>query len=101
MSAEVTVNSGSSTPALEPTTKTASKKDSKTGEEKKKKRVKRKSNKNSRKPTLKTKVIVRRLPPNLPEDIFMKSVSPWINENTVDYSIYIPGKLTRRFESSD
>jgi hypothetical protein len=67
-----------------------------TGEKPAKKRTKKKSKRHPRKPTLKTKVIVRRLPPNLPEKIFMDSVKPWISEETVDYSLYAPGKLSKR-----
>lgn len=67
----------------------------KTGD-KARKRTKKKSKRHARKPTLKTKVIVRRLPPNLPEEIFFNSVKPWISEDNVDYSLYVPGKLSKR-----
>ncbi|TKY90466.1 hypothetical protein EX895_000464 [Sporisorium graminicola] len=30
----------------------------------------------------KSKVVIRRLPPNLPEDVFWKAVSPWIRDKT-------------------
>ncbi|CAO3639908.1 unnamed protein product [Cunninghamella echinulata] len=64
--------------------------------EKKKKRRERKKKKSKRtkKSEPKTKVVVRRLPPNLPEDIFMNAVKQWTTDNLVDYKIYIPGKLT-------
>lgn len=62
-----------------------------------KKRSKKKSKRHQRKPTLKTKVIVRRLPPNLPEEIFFNSVKPWVSEDNVDYSLYVPGKLSKRY----
>ncbi|KAI7898831.1 Smg-4/UPF3 family-domain-containing protein [Cokeromyces recurvatus] len=96
MSAVTAVSNPPPTPIDTPTTiKSASA--TKTGnEEKKKKRIKRKSNRHSRKqPTLKTKVVVRRLPPNLPEEIFMNSVKPWVSEETVDYTLYVSGKLSK------
>ncbi|KAI9308300.1 Smg-4/UPF3 family-domain-containing protein [Cunninghamella echinulata] len=64
--------------------------------EKKKKRRERKKKKSKRtkKNEPKTKVVVRRLPPNLPEDIFMNAVKQWTTDDLVDYKIYIPGKLT-------
>lgn len=68
-----------------------------TGEKPAKKRVKKKSKRQPRKNTLKTKVVVRRLPPNLPEKIFFNAVKPWISEETTDYSLYVPGKLSKRY----
>ncbi|CAO3611712.1 unnamed protein product [Cunninghamella blakesleeana] len=64
--------------------------------EKKKKRRERKKKKSKKQKKLepKTKVVVRRLPPNLPEDIFMNTVKQWITDDLVDYKIYIPGKLS-------
>lgn len=67
------------------------------GEKPTKKRVKKKSKRQPRKNTLKTKVVVRRLPPNLPEKIFFNAVKPWISEETTDYSLYVPGKLSKRY----
>ncbi|KAF8311294.1 hypothetical protein DL93DRAFT_2169168 [Clavulina sp. PMI_390] len=46
----------------------------------------------------KNKVIVRRLPPNLPEPIFWKSVSLWVTSDTVTWKSYHPGKLKSRPE---
>lgn len=68
-----------------------------TGDKPAKKRVKKKSKRQPRKNTLKTKVVVRRLPPNLPEKIFFNAVKPWISEEIVDYSLYVPGKLSKRY----
>ncbi|KAG1055737.1 hypothetical protein G6F46_001729 [Rhizopus delemar] len=62
--------------------------------EEKKKRTKKKPRR-QRKPTLKTKVVVRRLPPLLSKDEFMEAVKTWINEETTDYSSYIPGKVAK------
>lgn len=104
MSASVANSTGPSTP-VSASPKPSSKSNdaaasttttTKNPEEKKKKRAKRKPKRHSRKPTLKTKVVVRRLPPNLPEEIFNNSVKPWISEETVDYSVYVPGKLSKR-----
>jgi len=39
----------------------------------------------------KTKVIVRRLPPNLPEPIFYESIKDWTGN--INWSCYFPGKL--------
>jgi regulator of nonsense transcripts 3 len=92
MSEVIPVDNTSSTPIATASPKTKTN-DAKT---EKKKRNKKKSKRNSRKPTLKTKVIVRRLAPNLPEDIFMNSVKPWVSEDNVTYSLYVPGKLSKR-----
>ncbi|KAJ1309938.1 hypothetical protein OPQ81_006697 [Rhizoctonia solani] len=39
------------------------------------------------------KVVVRRLPPNLPENIFWRSVAQWITDESSSWKLYIPGKL--------
>lgn len=39
------------------------------------------------------KTVVRRLPPNLPEDIFWQSVAPWVSDETVSWKVYYPGKF--------
>ncbi|KAI8334883.1 Smg-4/UPF3 family-domain-containing protein [Blakeslea trispora] len=61
----------------------------------KKKKTKKKPKRRTRKLAPKTKVVVRRLPPNLPEDIFMNSVKPWTAEDILNYSLYVPGKLSK------
>ncbi|ORX57498.1 hypothetical protein DM01DRAFT_322496 [Hesseltinella vesiculosa] len=61
---------------------------------KKKKRERRRKKPKTKKELPKTKVIVRRLPPNLPEDVFMNVVQKWIGDDAVDYKMYIPGKLS-------
>lgn len=43
------------------------------------------------------KTIVRRLPPNLPEDVFWQSVQPWVTEETVTWKVYYQGKFRKRF----
>ncbi|CAO3643579.1 unnamed protein product [Mucor fragilis] len=99
MSASVASSTGPSTPVAASPKPTPKANDAQTtknlDEQKKKKRSKRKPKRHSRKPTLKTKVVVRRLPPNLPEEIFNTSVKPWISEDSVDYSVYVPGKLSK------
>ncbi|KXN89741.1 Regulator of nonsense transcripts UPF3 [Leucoagaricus sp. SymC.cos] len=42
------------------------------------------------------KVVVRRLPPNLPEDIFWQSVSNWVTEESVSWKAYYSGKPRKR-----
>ncbi|KAI8974302.1 Smg-4/UPF3 family-domain-containing protein [Pilobolus umbonatus] len=70
--------------------------DTKPEKSKRKKRDRPKKKKRySRKSKLKTKVVVRRLPPNLPEQVFMNSVKPWVTEESVDYSLFVPGKLSK------
>ena len=43
------------------------------------------------------KTVVRRLPPNLPEEIFWQSVSKWVSEETVTWKSYYPGKFKTRY----
>lgn len=44
------------------------------------------------------KTVVRRLPPNLPEEIFWQSVQAWVTDDTVTWKSYCPGKLrTKRY----
>jgi regulator of nonsense transcripts 3 len=42
------------------------------------------------------KTVVRRLPPNLPEDIFWQSVQPWVTEESALWKLYCPGKLRKK-----
>ncbi|KAF9261725.1 hypothetical protein L218DRAFT_869364 [Marasmius fiardii PR-910] len=39
------------------------------------------------------KIVVRRLPPNLPQDIFWQSVQNWVSEETVTWKSYHQGKF--------
>lgn len=41
----------------------------------------------------KLKVVIRRLPPNLPEAIFWQSVGQWVTEETATWKLYVQGKL--------
>lgn len=59
-------------------------------------------------PSARTKIVVRRLPPDLPESVFWQSVSPWVTRETaaegegqstaeiVLWSHYRPGKIRKR-----
>ena len=42
------------------------------------------------------KVVVRRLPPNLPEEIFWQSVSDWVSDETVSWKSFHAGKVKKR-----
>ena len=45
----------------------------------------------------KTKVVVRRLPPNLPEELFKESVKKWANEETTDWFRFHKGRISKRY----
>ncbi|KAJ3477471.1 hypothetical protein NLI96_g10441 [Meripilus lineatus] len=47
------------------------------------------------------KTIVRRLPPNLPEDVFWQSVQPWVTEETVTWKVYYQGKFRKRINKEN
>lgn len=47
-------------------------------------------------PSERFKIIVRRLPPNLPEDIFWQSVQNWVTDETTTWKIYYTGKLRKK-----
>jgi regulator of nonsense transcripts 3 len=42
------------------------------------------------------KTVVRRLPPNLPEDVFWQSVQAWVTEESVSWKVFYPGKVGKR-----
>jgi regulator of nonsense transcripts 3 len=42
------------------------------------------------------KTVVRRLPPNLPEDVFWQSVQTWVTEESVSWKVFYPGKVRKR-----
>jgi len=42
------------------------------------------------------KTVVRRLPPNLPEEVFWQSVQTWVTEESVTWKAFYPGKLGKR-----
>ena len=43
------------------------------------------------------KIVVRRLPPNLPEEIFWQSVSEWVSDETVSWKSFHTGKVKKRY----
>ena len=47
------------------------------------------------------KAVVRRLPPNLPENVFWQSVQSWVTDDTVTWKIYCPGKFRKRRVASN
>ena len=42
------------------------------------------------------KIVVRRLPANLPEEVFWQSVQQWVTDNTVSWKAFYGGKLKKR-----
>ncbi len=50
-------------------------------------------------PSERVKIVVRRLPPNLPEDIFWQSVSNWVTDEAVTWKAFFPGKPKKRYTS--
>ena len=49
---------------------------------------------------VKLKVVVRGLPPNLPETRFNEVTAEWINQSTVEWYYYVGGKLHERYQAS-
>lgn len=47
------------------------------------------------------KTVVRRLPPNLPEDVFWQSVQTWVTDESVNWKTYYPGKLRKKYVRSN
>ncbi|SRR6266550_7702540 len=43
------------------------------------------------------KAVVRRLPPNLPEDVFWQSVQQWVSDETVTWKGFYPGKFKKKW----
>jgi len=43
------------------------------------------------------KTVVRRLPPNLPEEIFWQTVQRWVSDETVTWKVYYPGKFKKQY----
>ncbi|CAG8619742.1 3023_t:CDS:2 [Acaulospora morrowiae] len=44
---------------------------------------------------VKTKIVIRRLPPLLPESLFLDSVKQWANEETTDYYRFHQGRISK------
>ena len=47
------------------------------------------------------KTVVRRLPPNLPAEVFWQSVRKWVTDDTVTWTEYYQGKFRKRCVCSD
>ena len=47
-------------------------------------------------PHERTKTVVRRLPPNLPEEVFWQSVQQWVSDDTVVWKSFEQGKLRKK-----
>ncbi|KAH7912839.1 Smg-4/UPF3 family-domain-containing protein [Hygrophoropsis aurantiaca] len=47
------------------------------------------------------KTVVRRLPANLPEEIFWQSVQAWVTDDTVTWKMYYPGKQSKRLNKEN
>ncbi|KAF9522235.1 Smg-4/UPF3 family-domain-containing protein [Crepidotus variabilis] len=47
------------------------------------------------------KVVIRRLPPNLPEEIFWQSVQAWISDETTNWKAYYLGKLRKKLNKEN
>jgi regulator of nonsense transcripts 3 len=50
----------------------------------------------SAQPAERLKVIVRRLPADLPEEIFWRSVERWVSDDAVSWKMFYPGKARKR-----
>lgn len=59
-----------------------------------KSRSTKRSGKSSGQERLKT--VVRRLPANLPEEIFWQSVQNWVSEDTISWKVFYAGKLRKK-----
>lgn len=58
------------------------------------KKSKKPSNKaNQGNNSIRLKTVIRKLPPNLPEEVFWQSVALWVNENTCTWKTFHKGKL--------
>ncbi|KAL0576120.1 hypothetical protein V5O48_005867 [Marasmius crinis-equi] len=47
------------------------------------------------------KIVIRRLPPNLPEDIFWQSVQQWVSDDTATWKTYHQGKFRSRLNKEN
>ncbi|EPQ51819.1 hypothetical protein GLOTRDRAFT_123003 [Gloeophyllum trabeum ATCC 11539] len=47
------------------------------------------------------KTVVRRLPANLPEDVFWQSVAAWVTPETASWKVFYPGKLTKKLNKEN
>jgi regulator of nonsense transcripts 3 len=42
--------------------------------------------------TMRTKLVVRRLPPSLPEDVFWAATAQWVTDDTCSFKRYVAGR---------
>ncbi|KAI6126621.1 Smg-4/UPF3 family-domain-containing protein [Pisolithus sp. B1] len=54
------------------------------------------NNNNNNNGTERLKTVVRRLPHNLPEEVFWQSVQAWVTEETTTWKMFCPGKVKKR-----
>ncbi|KAF8624683.1 hypothetical protein AX17_007014 [Amanita inopinata Kibby_2008] len=47
------------------------------------------------------KTVVRRLPPNLPEEVFWQSVQQWVTDETVSWKVFYPGKYKKKLNKEN
>lgn len=47
-------------------------------------------------PSERLKTVVRRLPPNLPEEVFWQTVQKWVSDETATWKSYYSGKFKKR-----
>ncbi|OCH88706.1 hypothetical protein OBBRIDRAFT_757664, partial [Obba rivulosa] len=67
-----------------------------------KEKEKEKKTKTVAKPQIeRLKTVVRRLPPNLPEEVFWQSVQKWVTEETVQWRVYHQGKFKTRLNKEN
>jgi regulator of nonsense transcripts 3 len=45
------------------------------------------------------KLVIRRLPPNLPEELFWKAVAPWVTETTCTWKRFVKGRPAIKYAS--
>ncbi|KJA25272.1 hypothetical protein HYPSUDRAFT_37761 [Hypholoma sublateritium FD-334 SS-4] len=76
-------------------------KPSKTRKEKEKEREKAERKASLPQQNERLKTVVRRLPPNLPEEIFWNSVQVWVSDDTAVWKIYCPGKLRKKLNKEN
>nr|VWO95268.1 N/A [Ganoderma boninense] len=71
------------------------------GKDKEKDKKPKSSGSGQKSQTERLKTVVRRLPPNLPEDVFWRSVGKWVSEETVSWRAYYPGKFKTRLNKEN
>ncbi|KAL0946194.1 hypothetical protein HGRIS_012456 [Hohenbuehelia grisea] len=69
--------------------------------EAKREREKEKAGQHQSTPNERLKTIVRRLPPNLPEEIFWQSVATWVSDETAVWRTYYQGKLRKKLNKEN